>query len=714
MLFFSCVISPPMPLLRPPTWFAHPRSASLKSILPPRRMSGTKSPTSPRMTSRKSSRRIRRYVDNKSLETFYGFFPFSFFLIHLPQDKSSLASDPIAETETNDASSVTPSEMSRRKKYAKQTKEYLDDKIPKERRDQAIWRLKKMIIEVQGHADYQQAVETLLELAEKYAGHAKTTGKDTSSTVKDWRGGDAVQAVEHNLRTLIERFANNTSLGDFFDSLNNIYRDAEQDPELRGWFTNIDNYIRKCLREQGFIMEDEANKQWGELYDKGRYLLRERYRSHSDKIIDEIKFIADQFDKDPLNQGLANSFQKLFYDLGHDAGGSQTFKPHLLRDLRDIIIPGIFENVRYVPIPRIEVQDPMIDVVVENLVIESNNLFPNVIEFGSDNYFRWGRKKVTNKRDNKIMIAASGIQADLRDVSYYIKKKQGFPSITDTGIMDIILGGEGFSFKIAASTADNKDKAHFVKLDKISVNVKNLNIKLKKSKHKALFATFKPILFKVVRPAVEKVIEAQIREAFNKGDLFFHEIHTEAKKAQEAAREDPENAPTIFARYTDAIRARTQRKAEATKEVAKRDTKVQTVLTLEDSLFPKIKLPGGLSTKATEYAELAAKGEKWESPIFSIGNAAESSDIPATGSISRKTHQTADGLAGPAAATVGGGADGNAAAAGSSTAETNGARGFSDELDQAFVTEKTGAEKVINGVNGAHANAVSGTHPVTN
>lgn len=31
---------------------------------------------------------------------------------------------------------------------------------------------------------------------------------------------------------------------DFFESLNNIYRDADSDPELRGWFKNIDTFIR--------------------------------------------------------------------------------------------------------------------------------------------------------------------------------------------------------------------------------------------------------------------------------------------------------------------------------------------------------------------------------------------------------------------------------------------------------------------------------------
>jgi hypothetical protein len=459
-------------------------------------------------------------------------------------------------------------------------------------------------------------------------------------------------------------------------------------------------------------MEDECNRQWNELYDKGRYLLRERYRGHSDRIVDEVKFLAEQFERDPQNTALAEAFQKLFKDLGHDSNGKATFKPDLLKDLRDIILPSIFENVRYVPIPRIEVSDPMVDVVVENLTIESDNLMPNVVEFGSDNYFRWGRKKISNKRDNKIMIAMSGIQADLRDVSYYIKKKEGFPSITDRGIMDIFLGGEGLSVKIAASTAQKNDKEHFVKLDKVNVSIKNMDIKLKKSSHKLLFNTFKPMLFRVVRPALQKVVEGQIREAFKKGDLFAKDIHTEAQRAQQAAREDPENAPSIFARYSDAIRARAQAKAKQAEAIAKRDIKVQTVMTLHDSIFPDIELPGGVSSKATEYADLAAKGDRWESPIFSLGDASESTDIPPAGKITNKPHGASTNGAGAAgvAAAAGSSNDATAAAAGIAS-PVNGARGFSDEVDKAFVNGKTQnlGDTVKNTTNGSHVtNGASG------
>lgn len=603
---------------------------------------------------------------------------------------------------------------SRTQEYKNKTKNYLSDKFPQERRDQAVYRLKKIIIEIQGHRDYQQAIETLLDLAEKYGSRSRHAVKEGTSSVKDTRGGGKVQSLEKSLRTLIERFANSTSMDDLFDSLETIYRDADKDPELKGWFKNINSFIRKTLQQQGYVLEDSWNRQYDELIDHGRFLLRDRYKNHTDRVFDEVKFLGDQFNQDRQNKAFGDSMEKLFTDLGRDESGNVKFKKHLVKDLTDVIIPSIFENVRYVPIPRIEVQDAMADVVIENLVVESDNLMPNVVEFGSDNYHRWGRKKITSKNDNKIMISVSGIQADLRDVSYYINKKEGFPSITDTGVMDIFLGGEGFSFKIAASNAQKKDRQNFVKLDKVSVNIDDIDIKLKKSKHKVLFTVFKPLLFRTVRPVLQKVLEKQVRDAFTRGDAFAYEVHQEAKRAQEQAaqeiKENPKDAPNTYNRYMSAFRARMEeRKRQAqqkAEQAAKRDTKVQTTTTLSGSLFPDIKLPGGITTKASEYEEIAKKGERWESPIFSIGSASESTDIPKPDAITRKPHSAAEARLRDRNAT-GDAADG--AATGTSlttggTAVTNGqAKHYGSTLS--------------NGANGTSAHdtsTVSGTHTAFN
>ena len=520
-----------------------------------------------------------------------------------------------------------------------------------------------------------------------------------------------------NLKTLLERFANSTSFDDLTDAVNQIYRDAEQDPELKNWFSSMNRFVRRCLKEQGYILQDESNAEWNKLYDQGQFLLRDRYRDHTNRIVDEFKFIGDQFDKDPQNKAFAESMNKLFNDLGHDENGKPAFKPHLVKDLTEVILPAFFENVRYIPIPRIEFSDHMMDVVVENLVVEGDNLAPNVFEFGSDNYWRWGRKQVKNSNKNKVMLSVSGVQCDLRDVSYYIKKKEGFPSVTDKGVMDVFLGGTGLSFKVAMETSDKADKAHFFKINTVDVDIQHLNIKLKQSNHKLLFGLFKPLLLKVMRPALQKVVEKQIRENVQKLDSLLYAAKQEADRAQAEAKRnpDPENIQNIYQRYFTAFQKQVT-KGQKKKEEVQADKSVNVAMTQHDSIFKHIQLPGGISTKATEYKDLAAKGDKWESPVFSIGSASETSNIPRIQDPTRKPHQTAQGglrdaghtagsgaglaggntgsyAAGNTGSLAGAGLAGTGAAgttAGLPTTGTNPAGGFANQVDNAFSTNPVG------------------------
>lgn len=553
----------------------------------------------------------------------------------------------IGQAKQQVSENVSEEDKDRARRQRERLNNYLKGKMPEERRDQTIWRLKKMVVEIQGHQDYQRAIETIIRLAEQYAGHGRDLTVQGKGSVQGAHQDDALQLAEADLKTLLERFANSTAFDDLVDAINQIYRDADRDPDLKNWFKRLDTFVRKSLQQQGFIMEDACNEEWNRIYDDGHELLRGRYRGHTDRIADEFKFLGQQFDADPQNKAFADSLTKLFTDLGNDENGQVTFKPHLLKDLTDVILPAFFENIRYVPIPRIEYSDPQVDAVIENLVIEGDNLAPNVMEFGSDNYWRWGRKKISNKNKNKVMLSVSGVQMDLRDVSYYVKRKQGFPSVTDKGVMDIFMGGTGFSFKVEMETADKDDKIHYFKINKVTSDIKNLQIKLKKSNHKVLFGLFKPLLLKVMRPVIQRVLEKQIKDNVNQLDAFLYDIKLEADKAAEDAKRnpDPENIQNIYQRYASAANQRVmqgkQKKAEL--EERAKDTKVNVAVTQQDSIFKDIALPGGISTKATEYKELAAKGEKWESPVFSIGSSKESGSVPKIAAVTRKPHGRPEG-----------------------------------------------------------------------
>jgi len=525
----------------------------------------------------------------------------------------------------------------RKEEYRARAREYLKKKMPQDRRDQTIWRLKKMVLECQQHPDYQTAISTLLDLAEEYGSHANRLAKGGSGTVQDARSGLA--QAEGDLKTLIERFANGTSTDDLWSSINTIYEDADKDEELRNWFRAMNQYIRRCLQEQGYVLDDASTEEWNRLYDRGNYLLRNKYRAHTDRIVDEMKFLADQFDQDPQNKAFAASLTKLFTELGNDENGKPTFKPHLVKDLTDVIIPAIFENVAYIPVPRIEYSDPQMDAVIENLVLESDNFMPNVMEIASENYMRFGRKKIANKSKHSIDVKVSGVQMDLRDVSYYIKKKQGFPSLSDTGVANILLAGDGFSFRMKMSSANEGDSQNFFKVDKVDVDIKHFTIKLQKSNHKLLFNLFKPLMLKVLRPGLQMALGKAIKDQVNKLDAMIFQVKQEADRALEEAQNDPENIPNIYNRYVSAAQKQIlMGKQKAENAVA--DKKVNYAITKEDSMFPHIHLPGGISSKATEYKELARKGDKWESPVFSIGSAQRSHDIPHAPHVTRKPHAT--------------------------------------------------------------------------
>lgn len=344
-----------------------------------------------------------------------------------------------------------------------------------------------------------------------------------------------------------------------------------------------------------------------------------------------------------------------------------------------------------------------------------------------DNYFRWGRKNVANTNRNSIMLSVSGIQMDLRDVSYYVKRKEGTPKITDLGLADIFLGGSGFSFKVKLSTADKSDRQNFFKVEKVDVDVHNFNIKLKQSKHKTLFGLFKPFMLKVLRPVLQKVLEKVIKEQVHRLDTLLWQIKQEADRAQKEvsftrtcvslgftnntqARENPDQAQNIYQRYATAAQKQFMQGKNKAQEVAQ-DKKVNLAMTKHDSIFPNIHLPGGISSKATEYKNMAMEGNDWRSPIFKMGTASTSSNIPEAANVTRKEHSVNQGgVRGPqnianTESMTNQSRDPAAQAAGTAIASaTNGSAGFSNQVDSAFNNEAMSKANgpVTNGATNGH------------
>lgn len=192
-----------------------------------------------------------------------------------------------------------------------EAKDVLDESLPQERRDQFIYRLKKVVVECQEHKDYQEAMAFFLDKFSTYKGHAKAVaneGVDSAAKVAD---DPAYNNASLQFRTLLERFANGQSAQPVMDSVDQMYRDADNDRELQAWYRHANEYLHKVLLEPGYILDDDSTREGEKLRDDGRRFFEDKYKDHFNTLGDEIQRFFLAMGDDPLNQRFGEDWKRL-------------------------------------------------------------------------------------------------------------------------------------------------------------------------------------------------------------------------------------------------------------------------------------------------------------------------------------------------------------------------------------------------------------------
>ncbi|KAI9609829.1 hypothetical protein KEM48_002695 [Puccinia striiformis f. sp. tritici PST-130] len=430
-------------------------------------------------------------------------------------DKANVAASVTSEKKNRlkeaygNAISKIPEEHKEKARQARDdTKVYIQDKFPKERRERFIYRLKKVIVEQQRHRDYQEAIDFFLGLAESYKGHAKGITSHAADKSGDVLNDPTFKEAQHEMRTLLERFANGSSMKPIFDAINEIYLAAQNDPELEHWF-----------------------QPWIKINESGKKFWNHKYASHRQTLFDEIEKFFTSYAEDPLNIRFGQNWKKLTKDLFLNSEGNLTLKAQLWEDITTVILPGLLKHIGYIPIPRIEYTDNQLDLVIENLTLEGQNLLPNSVELEMRNYFKLSAyEKIPNSNRHSFWISFSQVQADLRDVAFYVHKKSGFPKIKDSGMADVVISGNGVSGKVHIESSEAKDRVFVVRDVKIKVD--KLAFGIRETKHNFLYSTLKPLAQSLVKKQISKAIEDGIRTGLGQLDAQFVDIRERLEAAE--------------------------------------------------------------------------------------------------------------------------------------------------------------------------------------
>jgi hypothetical protein len=146
---------------------------------------------------------------------------------------------------------------------------------------------------------------------------------------------------------------------------------------------------------------------------------------------------------------------------------------------------------------------------------------------------------ITDESHHDFTIHFSQVHADMRDVAFYFHKKTGPIKIRDSGLADVLLGGEGLSGTIHLTSADPRDTTSVFKVKDVNVKVNTLKFSIRDSKHDTLYNTLRPLAMGLVKRQIKKAFEDSMRTGLEYLDgqlVGVRDRMNEAKKSDETTR----------------------------------------------------------------------------------------------------------------------------------------------------------------------------------
>lgn len=145
---------------------------------------------------------------------------------------------------------------------------------------------------------------------------------------------------------------------------------------------------------------------------------------------------------------------------------------------------------------------------------------------------------IRDENHHEFVLTFGQIQADMRDVAFYFKKKSGFPKLSDSGLADVLLGGEGLTITAHVVSAD-KDRSSVFKVKNVNVKVGTLKFSIRDSKHDLLYKTLRPLATGLVKKQLQKAIADAVTTGLEYVDgqlVGVRDRMSEAKASEDKSR----------------------------------------------------------------------------------------------------------------------------------------------------------------------------------
>jgi hypothetical protein len=168
------------------------------------------------------------------------------------------------------------------------------------------------------------------------------------------------------MRTLVERAASGKSLDDVFAKVRVCAVDVRSDQDLKAWFNDFFEHVRKSLDQPGYARSEEARERHQQLGERWKDLLNNdsdvgrKWKEDVHGLGRELRAFQNAITKDPDLQRVRKAHAQFSKDLAQSAGmGGQMGMQFAFdqaswfwQDMFNVYAPRILSVIKDIPIPR--------------------------------------------------------------------------------------------------------------------------------------------------------------------------------------------------------------------------------------------------------------------------------------------------------------------------------------------------------------------------
>jgi len=206
------------------------------------------------------------------------------------------------------------------------------------------------------------------------------------------------------------------------------------------------------------------------------------------------------------------------------------------------------EQLRSVPVSTIEGSTDSYDFKLEGIVLAANDIAPDRIRVKYDNDLEFDFRSLTlaDMRRSDLTIYLDGMRTRLDNVHFWYSRKS-FPKISDEGIANISLEGDGLDLRFRLAVRSAMPYFHVTKVD---CDIDKMKIRILEAKHAALDKIVTSVFSGAIRKRVEKAVEERLVETMQRVEELMNRL---AQQAGQAVKSTAHAAPAVVQKVVETV-----------------------------------------------------------------------------------------------------------------------------------------------------------------